>query len=364
MHVPAVMDGGPHQPIAPNDSWTASYTVNQPACTAWYHPHQMGKTAEQVYRGLAGIIIVEDDNSAVLGLPSDYGVDDIPLVLQDRAFDASGQLLYAPSTRDIMRGYRGDVWLTNGQVQPKAIVPRGWVRLRLVNGSNASIYQLKFSPSVPVKVVATDGGLLSSPVEVTTVQLSPAERVELVVDLTQLSPGDTVALQGTEIMDGRTGVFLTLEADTTVGVQSIPLQLTSETALNAVEAVRTRTFTLGMAGPGQLTINGQSMDMNRIDLQVPLNDLEIWEVVNTMPIPHNFHIHATHFVPLDRNGSTANLYAWEQNAYKDTIFVPANGRVRFMVKMTDYTDANTPYMYHCHFLEHEDAGMMGQFVVV
>ena len=145
---------------------------------------------------------------------------------------------------------------------------------------------------------------------------------------------------------------------------SLPVNLTNLTLYNPSDAVRTRTFTLGMAGMGRFTINGKSMDLNRIDEQVPINELEIWEVTNTMGMPHNFHIHAAHFIPLDRNGSTSNLAAWERNAYKDTIYVPGNATVRFLVKMTDYTDPVNPYMYHCHFLEHEDAGMMGQFVVV
>jgi len=164
MHVPAAMDGGPHQPIAPNTTWTADYTVKQKACTSWYHPHAMGSTAEQVYKGLAGMMIIEDSESATNDLPNDYKVDDIPLVLQDRIIDANGQFSYAPSMREKMWGYRGNIWLCNGQIEPTFTAKAGLLRLRLLNGSNAGIYMLSFSNGASFHLVATDGALLESPV--------------------------------------------------------------------------------------------------------------------------------------------------------------------------------------------------------
>ena len=104
------------------------------------------------------------------------------------------------------------------------------------------------------------------------------------------------------------------------------------------------------------------MDINRIDERVPLGDVEIWEIRNDMMVDHNFHIHATHFMLTERNGSAANVPANEKG-YKDVVYIPANESVKFIVKMVDYKDATVPYMYHCHFLEHEDTGMMGQFLV-
>jgi FtsP/CotA-like multicopper oxidase with cupredoxin domain len=103
--------------------------------------------------------------------------------------------------------------------------------------------------------------------------------------------------------------------------------------------------------------------MNYINEEVPLGDVEVWEVKNNMMMNHNFHIHATHFMLLERNGSSLNVKRNEKG-YKDTVLIPGNESVKFIVKMTDYKDERVPYMYHCHFLEHEDAGMMGQFVVV
>ena len=141
-----------------------------------------------------------------------------------------------------------------------------------------------------------------------------------------------------------------------------PNSLTTLIKNTLAEAVRTRTFSLGASGPGKLTINGVSMDINVINERVPVNDVEIWEVTNTMPMNHNFHIHATHFLVAERNGSSANVAANEQG-YKDTVLIEPNDTVKLIVKMVDYTSTTNPYMYHCHFLEHEDAGMMGQFTV-
>jgi FtsP/CotA-like multicopper oxidase with cupredoxin domain len=132
--------------------------------------------------------------------------------------------------------------------------------------------------------------------------------------------------------------------------------------LNAADAVNTRSFSL--SGRAQnLTINGLSMNKNVINESIPLNAIEGWEINNMMGMDHNFHIHATHFQIIERNGSSATV-AENEKGFKDTVFIPANESIKLIIKMIDYTDSKNPYMYHCHILEHEDLGMMGQFVVV
>lgn len=388
MHVPAAMDGGPHQRILPGEEWVAEYQVNQPASTNWFHPHEMGKTAEHVYKGLAGLIVVEDDVSQSLDLPQTYGVDDIPVVLQDRVFDQNGQILYAPRPRDIMRGYHGDVWLANGQAMPVLEASQGLLRLRLLNGSNAGIYRLSFSEkNLPVYLIGTDGGFKEAPVQIQDFVLSAGERAEILLDLSG-KKGASIDLNVTELLSGKKGRFLSVKVRSDWADKvSVPEQLASLDLYKKSQAVRLRRFVLGMGGMGggmsrrgffgggrssgdqrsngmRFTINGKSMDMSRIDEVVPLNEVEIWEIVNPMMIAHDFHMHAIHFVPLDRNGRVNNLEPWEREAYKDTIYMPPRSRARVLVKMKDYVDDQMPYMYHCHILEHEDAGMMGQFTVV
>ena len=356
MHVPPSMDGTAHQPFKPNQTWSAQYTVKQKACTNWYHPHTMDKTAEHVYKGLAGLIIIEDAESKALDLPKRYGIDDIPLVLQDRNF-SNGQIDYNPGMMDIMHGYVGDTFIANGAIEPTLNVEAKEIRFRILNGSNSSVYTLGFSDGRTFKQIATDNSFLESPVEMTKLTLSPAERAEVVIDVTG-DIGKTFTLE--EFRHGKT--FLTLNvSQPSSNKTTLPSKLTTLEKLHAKDAVRTRSFTLsGMMR--NLNINGRSMDMDYINEKVPLGDVEIWEVKNDMMIDHNFHIHATHFMLLERNGKASNVSANEKG-YKDVVFIPAHESLKFIVKMVDYADNKVPYMYHCHFLEHEDAGMMGQFLV-
>jgi len=356
MHVPPSMDGTAHQPFAPNQIFSAQYTVNQKACTNWYHPHTMDKTAPQVYQGLAGLIIIEDEESKALDLPKRYGVDDIPLILQDRNF-SNGQIDYDPSMMDIMHGYTSNTFIANGAIEPTLDVEAKEIRFRILNGSNSSVYTLGFLDGRSFKQIATDNAFLEAPVELTRLTLSPAERAEIVVDLSD-AKGASIVLK--EYNHNKTFVTINISQDATVQT-TLPSKLTTLEKFAVNTAVRTRPFVLsGMMG--NFEINGKSMDINRIDERVPLGDVEIWEIRNDMMVDHNFHIHATHFMLTERNGSAANVQANEKG-YKDVVYIPANESVKFIVKMVDYKDATVPYMYHCHFLEHEDAGMMGQFLV-
>ncbi len=357
MHVPANMDGGPHQKIEPNQTWSAQYTVKQKASTNWYHPHLMGKTAKHVYKGLAGFIIVEDQEIQALDLPKTYGVDDIPLVLQDRFFDANGQFDYSPSMREIMMGYKGDTFITNGVFNPYINVEAKEIRLRLLNGSNSTVYNLVFNDGRSFKQIATDNALLEGPITLNQLRLSPGERAEIVVDLTQ-SINQILYLQ--DAIQGKS--FLKMNVATIASKSTVtPNILSALSFYNLNDAINTRTFTLS-GSMGNLYINGASMNMNVINETIPLNQIEVWEVTNTMMMEHNFHIHATHFIIVERNGSSNNV-AVNEKGYKDTVYLASGDSIKLMVRMTDYSDATNPYMYHCHFLEHEDAGMMGQFIV-
>jgi blue copper oxidase len=187
--VPADSDGGPHQGISPQDSWLASFEVRQPAATLWYHPHIDGTTGRQVYEGLAGLFIIDDDESDSLDLPGEYGVDDIPVILQDRRFDADGKFTYRPSMPDVMHGYFGNAILVNGVLEPVKEVPRGPVRLRLLNGSNSTLLRLTLDGLPEMIQIASDGGFLKRPVGLSHIILSPGERVEVIADFSQAGDG-------------------------------------------------------------------------------------------------------------------------------------------------------------------------------
>ena len=117
----------------------------------------------------------------------------------------------------------------------------------------------------------------------------------------------------------------------------------------------------GEMSKGMFRINGDTMDINRIDFQVKRNTTEIWEITNMSPMPHPFHVHNVQFRVLDRNGKTPHP---SEMGLKDVVLVHMHEKVRIVLAFPEYSDAKTPYMYHCHILEHEDQGMMGQFVVV
>ena len=195
--VPSHVDGGPHNTIKPGAVWSPEITIKQPAATTWFHPHPHGNTARQVYSGLAGMMIVSDGADRDRGLPATYGVDDLPIVLQDKRFGRNGELVYQPNMMDIMHGFQGDTLLVNGAIAPVANVPAGMVRLRLLNAANARNFDLRFADRRPFFVVAGDGGLLAEPVEVRDLVIAPAERYEVLVDFSDGRPVDLVTAPDT-----------------------------------------------------------------------------------------------------------------------------------------------------------------------
>ena len=365
MHLPAKWDGGPRQPIAPGASWNPDFTIKQQAATLWYHPHAMGKTGEQVYHGLAGLVLVEDEVSDRLDIPKDYGVDDIPVVIQDRRFFSDGQFAYVQNMHEVMNGVIGNYMLVNGAMSPTLAVDKQQVRLRLLNGSNSSIYKISFSGQ-PFQMVASDGGFLDRPVKMTSILLSAGERAEVVLDLSTLQ-GKKLSM----LVDQRGGDrFEALQIDianTLKNSAKLTQTLQKVERIPESEASYKRRFVMqsmgmGMMGGGRLTINGKKMSINRIDEKVKLGATEIWEITNQsgmmMSMPHSMHLHDVQFQILDRDGRRPPAH---EQGRKDTVLIQPGETVRIISRFLDYKGV---YMYHCHLLEHEDDGMMGQFEVV
>ena len=378
-NLPARADGGPHQVIEPGTTWSPEFEIKEEAATMWFHAHTFHKTAQQVWSGLAGMAII-DDGPAPDGLPASYGVDDFPVVLQDRRFRLSGAMPYNANMRDVMAGMHGNYPLINGTVAPYLDVTTERVRLRLLNGSNASIYNLVLSDGRDFQVVASDGGLLAAPATVNRLTLAPGERAEILVTLTPGTPVvlNSVAAIGSArggMMGGMMGAqrpeFALLELRPAASLAPgapVPATLANLPAPDASQATNTRRFALEMGmGPGMMmgrggfTINGKAMDMTRIDEVVKKGETEIWEVTAIGPMAHPFHVHNTQFRILSRDGRPP---AAHEAGRKDTVLVHPGEVVRILVRFDNYTDPERPYMLHCHILEHEDAGMMGQFTVV
>ncbi|WP_109473779.1 multicopper oxidase family protein [Ornithinimicrobium cavernae] len=359
MHLPAAMDGGPHQDVDPGETWEPTWTIDQPAATLWYHPHPHGETQDHVSRGLAGMFILDDPAQSV-ELPSEYGVDDLPIIVTDPT-SKRGQV-------DTDKEF-GERVLVNGIEGPYAEVRTELVRLRLLNGSPMRVYEFSLDDGSPLVQIASDGGLLPEPHETTSVRLSPGERAEVLV---RLEPGETRVLRSVdpdlgqnfinERFNGGEDRFDVLQlraADQLADSPDVPEELAPGIVehAGAPDAVdRTREFRLS----GR-SINGAQMRMEHADEVVTLGDTEVWEVVNTGGEVHSFHVHDVQFRVLSVDGREPPP---ELSGLKDTILAEDGVTYRLLMTFTDYADPTMPYMYHCHLLSHEDRGMMGQFVVV
>ncbi|WP_269046368.1 multicopper oxidase family protein [Paenarthrobacter sp. Z7-10] len=362
MRLPSVSDGGPHQPIAAGDTWTTEWKLDQPAATLWYHPHPHGKTEQQVLRGLAGMFIIDTNEPLTAALPSLYGVDDFPVIVQDRTFEEDGSLRTGSRA---MTGLVGDTLLVNGTYNPYVAVTTQAIRLRLLNASSARVYNFGFSDDRKFCVIGSDGGLLHAPVTATRIQLSPGERAEVVV---RFLPGESTVFRsfpqelgmGQAFNNGAGGndVLDVLEfqaADMLSPSMPLPDVLTAGTEVHTNHAVATRDFILN----GTL-INGRTLDMDRIDTVVRAGSAEIWNISNIDHRAHNFHIHDMQFKILDIDGEKP---APEFAGWKDTVFLPVRTTARLALTFGSHTAPSLPYMYHCHMLWHEDQGMMGQYAI-
>ncbi len=385
IHLPSKWDGGPHTPIMPAASWSPSFTVMDNAATYWYHPHMHMKTAVQAIKGAAGLIIVRDPIEAALSLPRRYGLDDFPLIVQVQQYDNQNQAmpLGMQDSTLLVNGARANYGYT-----VYANMPAQVVRMRLLNASGERSFNFGFSGNKQFYQIASDGGLLNSPYLTTRIRLSPGERAEILLDLTGMI-GQTLYLKcyGSELPMGIQGgptmpmptgppmdsplnavdynvMKINVVAQTASPITTIPSSLTVNTpyAVNQANITRTIRFTAdsAMVMDGPFYFNDSTFNMMRVDYKIPLNNIEIWKLVNQTMVAHPFHIHDVQFYLFDRNGTTPSP---QEQGRKDVVLIPPGDSAMFITKFEDYTDTVIPYMYHCHILMHEDAGMMGQFVV-
>ena len=414
LQVPAAMDGHPASTIAPGSRFAYDFTVRNRGGTYWYHTHAHGLTASQAYNGLASFFLVEDNDQRNLAKALDLqlGVTDLPLVLQDKRFDAQGKLLYQPNPMDAMMGWLGDIVLTN--LTPNAVLsvtPRSY-RFRLLNGSNARIYRLAFVKdkiALEFSVIGTDGGLIERPETVTEAFLAPGERLDVLFDAGQAAPGTDIFLKSLAFdpmenegmagdMSGTSGMpgMNHGAGQTMAGTGSSRLALGQEfnllklvvaagdrvvaklpATLSQVRTIRTegateRNIELSM-GMMRFLINGRSFRMDEIAFEVRRGAVEIWSIRNpAQGMPHPMHLHGFSFQVLERQNSPPPLSAMARFGkgrtvsdlgWKDTVLVWPGETVRMAIDFAlDFPGAQT-YLLHCHNLEHEDAGMMINFRV-
>ncbi len=396
LHVPALMDGHPRHVVSKGESYLYEFEVKNRAGTYWYHPHPHGRTGPQVYRGLAGLFLVSDEEEQSAGLPD--GEYDVPLVIQDRTFDSGNQLVYMSRNRmEQMTGFLGDLIMVNGMPDFTLPVSTAAYRLRLLNGSNSRIYKLAWEDGRPLIIIGTDGGLLERPVSRRYAFLSPGERLEVWADFSDSPVGFETSIlsspfeggglgssnqMGRGMMMGR-GMGQNQRFPNGAGFSIFRVKVTKSEKndrvlpekLSTIGPVR-QNATDNFSSPKdffltmnhmQWTINGRIFEMEDVadDEIVRLGSSEIWQFHNTgggmmqmMNMPHPIHLHGKQFRVIERSGVRHEGYVDE--GWKDTVLLMPGERIRILVDFDDYPGM---FLYHCHNLEHEDMGMMRNYFV-
>jgi FtsP/CotA-like multicopper oxidase with cupredoxin domain len=360
--VPEAADGHPRLAIQPGATYQYEFPVVQRAATLWYHPHPHHATAGQVHRGLVGFLLVRDDEEDALALPS--GPREVLLLLQDRDDDPARTYEYAPTAADLEDGLLRGTPFGNAVPRPTLTVSRARYRFRILNGSHARVYHLALDDGSPLTVIGNDGGLLPAPVAIASAWLGIGERLDVLVDFTDHSPGARVRLSSLPFnaagVEGtaRQGIALDLlELVVATGPvredPPLPAVLSAMPALGAPAAERFFEFGGGHAAGGHL-INGLSYDMNRVDERIALGRTERWTFRNSSGIPHPVHLHGTQFQVESRSGGRNAVFPWEAG-WKDTALLMPLETVSVLVRFTHYRGV---FPLHCHNLQHEDLGMM------
>ncbi len=415
LHVPAAMDGNPLYAINRGETYVYEFEILNRAGTYWYHSHTHSVTAKQVYSGLAGFFIVSDAEEQKLPLPR--GAYDIPLVIQDRSFDSQNQLRYVNNMMQRMQGFLGDYIFVNGQPDYVLPVESRAYRFRILNGSNSRIYKLAWDDGTPLTVIGVDGGLLERPENYSFVTLGPAERREIWFDFSGRKVGTELTLRsipfsasdghgmmgrgmmGRGMMGGRRGgmgggpmmagsslplggdypLFKVKVVKQSTATDTLPERLTPIKHLQLAAAANTgrpRSILLSMRHMSAL-LNGRSYKMNDIrpDEIIPLNTLQIIEFNNgfhggmhgMMAMPHPMHLHGEQFQVVKREVNTRFMKSYRSVAdgfvdegWKDTVLVMPGEKVTILKPFNDFEGL---FMYHCHNLEHEDMGMMRDFLI-
>ncbi len=398
LHIPANMDGQPKDSIAAGRNFPYAFTVPNRGGTYWYHSHADKLTAKQAYSGLAGFFIVEDDDELNLARSLDlkFGETDIPLLIQDKKFNANGELVYQPSQMERMMGYIGDIVLVNLTANPFLETGPRIYRFRCLNGSTSRIYKLAImrgSEQLNYQAIGTDGGLLDKPYPAKEVFLAPAERLDILFDASQLREGETVFIKSlafdpmeqdggmggmgggmmggsnTRLANGKEFNLLKLVAvKGTQGTREIPARLSTLAPLET-SGLSPRRITLSLQMM-QWLINGQSYRSDAAAFEVK-RSVEVWDIENsTSSMIHPMHLHGFSFQVLGRSNSPAALRPLATASggrvvtdlgWKDTVMVFPGETVRIAVDFRQAFPGEQLFLFHCHNLEHEDGNMMVNF---
>ena len=361
--------------IEPGTKLTYEFQIpsNHPSGTFWYHPHLHGLVAEQLFGGLAGLFILRGELDEI---PEIKAAQEEFIVLQDFSIDERGRRS-SSAGMSLMMGREGNVIAVNGRVNPNISLPaNGLLRLRILNASTSRFYRLALENHTFYQI-ATDGNSLNKPIKIDELLLTPGQRADVLVEGDRRSgqyrllnlPYDrgSMGMMGRGMMGGRRMmgrnnrdepiILATVNYKSAVESLALPSQITSISALPKPQTVRRFELNHGMnpmVGMAFL-INGEPYSNQLIHTRVKLDTVEDWEISNTGVMDHPFHIHGNAFQVISRNGQPESLLAW-----RDTVLVKRGETVRIRISFRDFAGKT---VYHCHVLDHEDLGMMGNLMI-
>lgn len=365
-------DGYANDLVPPGYYKDYDYPDNR-AATLWYHDHAVHNTARNVYTGLAGLYIVEDENEVRLQqsgiLPRGNNREyDVPLLIQDKTFRSNGSLLFDDQGQ---KSQMGDTILVNGVPWPRMEVERRKYRFRVCNGSVSRSYRLALSNGDQFIMIGTDAGLMTNPIWVKNFRLAMAERYEFVIDFSKYSAGTQIVLRNlgnpNNIDYDNTNQIMRFDVvGNSVTNDTSPLTPTTQLASSPVppvseliaKATLSREFRYER-GNGMWNISGKTWNPDEIDAAPEFSEYEVWTLRNPSGgWFHPIHIHLADFLIIDRNGRPPFAY---ERGWKDVFYLGENETVRIVGKFGPNTGK---YMTHCHNTVHEDHDMMRQFEVV
>jgi FtsP/CotA-like multicopper oxidase with cupredoxin domain len=397
LDVPEAADGHPRLAVAPGRDYIYEFEVANRAGTYWYHPHPHMRTGAQVYHGLAGLLIVGDEEEDRLALPAAEA--EHLCVLQDRQVDAANQLVFrGDNMMEMMNGFLGDRVLVSGRPRPMQEVDAGWHRVRLLNGSNARIYKLAWSRDVKMTLIGGDGGLFEQPVPQSVLTLAPGQRADLLIDLTGITPGTDIHFDSQAYPEADAGIVgmmgmgggmgmgrgrgaaasaangaamrvmtLRVRARKGVAFKMPPRLSTFDASWATVAGAKIRQVPIVFQRM-QWLLGGRTFEMTQVapEETVTAGSTQVWEFMNLangmgMEAAHPIHMHGRQFRVLERRGGRAGntLRAGVADAgWRDVVLVLPGETVRVQATFSHHPGL---YLYHCHILEHEDMGMMRNF---
>ncbi|MDU8923584.1 multicopper oxidase domain-containing protein [Pasteurellaceae bacterium LIM206] len=353
--------GGIGHGIKPGEGWSPIVPISQAAGLCYYHSCTLASSAYQNYRGLVGLWIVEDEESRKAQLPNKYGVNDIPLILQDQQINSEGTQLFQQNEPH----FYGERLFVNGQEAPYMTVSRGWIRLRLLNASLSRSYELRTEDERDMQLIAQDQGFLPQPKTVKSLFMAPGERAEILLDLNEGSNVTLIAGTQRNLLD-KIKLFFDSDgqlSDNTVlelrpeGLVSVfnskPNMNMSSIAAMPTKIDQERTFQLdnnnGM-------INQKRFDPRRIDVNAKQGSVERWHLTSSSPC--GFRIQGARFIVESVNGTAV---AASELVWKDV--VPVDGKVQILVKFDNLSSSSQPFIFGSSDLLQADKGSIGLLVV-